>query len=133
MATKGTPLGVSQRARRRGRLRLVSCVTLHLVRTLRSVASLPEEHTSWTKALGGDSYGFAAVFDCHRDRVYRHALRLTGNAPDAEDLTAGAFLKSSASKEVRTSRRRNRAAVAPGHHDPPCAVLMPAACDAIER
>ena len=66
---------------------------MHPVRTLRSVASLPEEYTSWTKALGGDSEGFAPVFDRQRDRVYRHALRLTGNAPDAEDLTAGAFLE----------------------------------------
>ena len=57
------------------------------MRTLRSVASLPEEHTSWTAALRGDSGGFAAVFDCHRDRVYRHALRLTGNVHDAEELT----------------------------------------------
>ena len=54
---------------------------------------LPEEHTSWTKALSGDSDGFAAVFDCQRDRVYRHALRLTGNVHDAEDVTAGAFLE----------------------------------------
>jgi RNA polymerase sigma-70 factor, ECF subfamily len=57
------------------------------------VASLPEEHTSWTKAVGGDSYGFAAVFDRHRDRVYRHALQLTGNVHDAEDVTAGAFFE----------------------------------------
>ena len=54
---------------------------------------LPEEHTSWTKALSGDSDGFAAVFDCQRDRVYRHALRLTGNVHDAEDVTAGTFLE----------------------------------------
>jgi RNA polymerase sigma-70 factor (ECF subfamily) len=57
------------------------------------VGWLPEEHTSWTKALSGDSDGFAAVFDCQRDRVYRHALRLTGNVHDAEDVTAGAFLE----------------------------------------
>jgi RNA polymerase sigma factor (sigma-70 family) len=48
---------------------------------------------SWTAALRGDSDGFAAVFDCHRDRVYGYALRLTGNVHDAEDLTAGAFLE----------------------------------------
>ena len=57
------------------------------MRTLHTVGWLPEEHTSWTKALSGDSDGFAAVFDCQRDRVYRHALRLTGNVHDAEDLT----------------------------------------------
>lgn len=63
------------------------------MRTLRSVRLFPEEHTSWTAALRGDSDGFAAVFDCHRDRVYRHALRLTGSVHDAEDVTAGAFLE----------------------------------------
>jgi RNA polymerase sigma-70 factor (ECF subfamily) len=63
------------------------------VRTLRSVGSLREEQTSWTRALDGDGEGFATIFDFHRDRVYRHALFLTGNVHDAEDLTAGAFLE----------------------------------------
>ena len=66
---------------------------MHSVRTLRSVGSLPEEQTSWTRALDGDGEGFATIFDSHRDRVYRHALWLTGNVHDAEDLTAGAFLE----------------------------------------
>jgi len=47
----------------------------------------------WAAALGGDGEAFAVVFDLHRERVYRHALRLNGNAHDAEDVTAGAFLE----------------------------------------
>jgi RNA polymerase sigma-70 factor (ECF subfamily) len=43
--------------------------------------------------VGGDSEAFAAVFDLHKDRVYRHARRLLGNVDDAEDVNAGAFLE----------------------------------------
>lgn len=54
---------------------------------------LPEEQSSWTAALRGESAGFAEVFERHRDRVYCSALRLSGNVHDAEDVTAGAFLE----------------------------------------
>lgn len=47
----------------------------------------------WAAALAGEGEAFAAVFDMHRDRVYRHALRLVANVHDAEDVTAGAFLE----------------------------------------
>lgn len=43
--------------------------------------------------MRGEGEAFAVVFDLHRERVYRHALRLNGNAHDAEDVTAGAFLE----------------------------------------
>jgi RNA polymerase sigma-70 factor (ECF subfamily) len=51
------------------------------------------ESEYWAGALGGDSEAFATVFDLHKDRVYRHALRLVNNVHDAEDVTAGAFLE----------------------------------------
>lgn len=92
---------------------------MHPVRTLRSVGSLPEEQTSWTRALDGDGEGFATIFDSHRDRVYRHALWLTGNVHDAEDLTAGAFLELWRRRKSVRVVRWNRAAVVAGHHDEP--------------
>ena len=52
-----------------------------------------EEAERWAAALTGSSEAFAWLFDLHRDRVYRHALRMLGNVHDAEDVTAGAFLE----------------------------------------
>jgi RNA polymerase sigma factor (sigma-70 family) len=43
--------------------------------------------------LTGDGGAFVAIFDLHHDRVYRHALRMTANVHDAEDVTAAAFLE----------------------------------------
>lgn len=51
------------------------------------------ESEDWAAALRGDKEAFATVFDLHKDRVYRHALRLVSNVHDAEDVTAGAFLE----------------------------------------
>jgi RNA polymerase sigma factor (sigma-70 family) len=51
------------------------------------------EAMTWTAVLENDGDAFAAIFDQHRDRVYRHALRITANVHDAEDVTAGAFLE----------------------------------------
>ena len=53
----------------------------------------PGESEHWAAALGGDSEAFATLFDLHKDRLYRHALRLLSNVHDAEDVTAGAFLE----------------------------------------
>ena len=52
-----------------------------------------DELAKWRAALAGDGDAFVAIFDLHRDRVYRHALRLTANVHDAEDVAAGAFLE----------------------------------------
>lgn len=52
-----------------------------------------DEEAAWAAAIGGDADGFAAVFDLHLERAYRHALRIVGERHDAEDLTAGAFLE----------------------------------------
>jgi RNA polymerase sigma factor (sigma-70 family) len=68
-------------------------VTLAPVRTVLGVRSFSDEPTTWAAALGNDGDAFGAIFDQHRDRVYRHALRMTANVPDAEDVTAAAFLE----------------------------------------
>jgi RNA polymerase sigma-70 factor (ECF subfamily) len=57
------------------------------------VRSNGDEATAWAAVLGNDGDAFVAIFDQHRDRVYRHALRMTANVHDAEDVTAGAFLE----------------------------------------
>jgi len=68
-------------------------VTLAPVRTVQMVRSIGDEEAAWAAVLGNDGDSFVAIFDQHRNRVYRHALRLTANVPDAEDVTAGAFLE----------------------------------------
>lgn len=50
------------------------------------------ESAAWAAAVAGDSEAFGAVYDLHRQRIYRHAFRATANAHDAEDVTAAAFL-----------------------------------------
>jgi RNA polymerase sigma factor (sigma-70 family) len=68
-------------------------VTLAPVRTLLVVRSNEDEPAAWAAALDNDGVAFAAIFDLHRDRVYRHALRMTSNVHDAEDVTAATFLE----------------------------------------
>lgn len=52
----------------------------------------PEE-LLWERSIAGDPAAFARLFDWHRDRVFRHALRMAGNRQDAEDVIASAFLE----------------------------------------
>ena len=47
----------------------------------------------WTRARADDGRAFASLFDQHRDRVFRHCLRLTENPHDAEEVTATSFLE----------------------------------------
>ncbi|MFD1721923.1 RNA polymerase sigma factor [Amnibacterium endophyticum] len=54
---------------------------------------MPDEVALWSRARSGDGRAFAALFDTHRDRVYRHVLRLVPTASDAEDVVAGVFLE----------------------------------------
>ncbi|HEY5111726.1 MAG TPA: sigma-70 family RNA polymerase sigma factor [Acidimicrobiales bacterium] len=63
------------------------------MRTVLVVRSIGDEVTAWAAVLGNDGDAFVAIFDKHRDRVFRHALRMTVNVHDAEDVTAGAFLE----------------------------------------
>ncbi len=52
-----------------------------------------DEAATWRSAAAGDGEAFGRLFDAHQGRVYRHALRLTGNVHDAEEVVAGAFLE----------------------------------------
>lgn len=47
----------------------------------------------WARARGGHGPSFGELFDRHQARVYRHALRLTSEVHEAEDVTAAAFLE----------------------------------------
>jgi RNA polymerase sigma-70 factor (ECF subfamily) len=44
-------------------------------------------------AVGGDAAAFAALYDRHADRVYRHCYYRLGNRADAEDITQQTFLQ----------------------------------------
>jgi RNA polymerase sigma factor (sigma-70 family) len=57
------------------------------------MTSIADETVLWSRARSGDGRAFAAVFDAHRDRAFRHALRLVASAHDAEDVVAGAFFE----------------------------------------
>jgi RNA polymerase sigma-70 factor (ECF subfamily) len=63
------------------------------VRTVLHVNTSEDEAAAWASVLRGDGDAFVAIFDQHRDRTYRHALRLTANMHDAEDVVAGSFLE----------------------------------------
>jgi RNA polymerase sigma-70 factor (ECF subfamily) len=52
-----------------------------------------DEGADWEASLANDANAFVAIFDRHRNRVYHHALRMTANAQDAEDVAAAAFLE----------------------------------------
>ncbi len=59
--------------------------------------SNPQMHESDRAAIAavtaGDPHAFRALVDRHGRYVHRVAYRLTGNAPDAEDVVQDAFLK----------------------------------------
>jgi RNA polymerase sigma-70 factor (ECF subfamily) len=63
------------------------------MRTIPVVGSSKEESEVWAESLKNDGNAFAVIFDLHRDRVYRHALRMTTNVHDAEDVVAAAFFE----------------------------------------
>jgi len=72
---------------------LFARVTLTLMRTFLVVESPGEEPEAWAASLDNDGNAFAVVFDMHRDRVYHHALRMTTNVHDAEEVVAAAFFE----------------------------------------
>jgi len=47
----------------------------------------------WTRACANDGRAFTSLFDRHRDRVFRHVLRLVDNAHDAEEVTSASFFE----------------------------------------
>ena len=52
---------------------------------------LEDEATLWSASLDHDDRAFGTLFDLHRDRVFRHVLRLVEHRGEAEDVTAAAF------------------------------------------
>jgi RNA polymerase sigma-70 factor (ECF subfamily) len=52
-----------------------------------------DEAVAWQEAIAGDGMAFGKLFDAHNSRVYRHALRLTSDGHDAEDVAAAAFME----------------------------------------
>jgi len=63
------------------------------MRTFLVVGSPDQESEAWAASLENDGNAFAAVFDLHRERVYHHALRMTTNVHDAEDVVAATFFE----------------------------------------
>ena len=63
-----------------------------VVRTYQGMNPL-DEAGAWGRAAAGDGDAFGRLFDAHSGRVYRHALRLTGDIHNAEDVLAAAFLE----------------------------------------
>lgn len=51
------------------------------------------EEGLWHQSLLGHGDAFGALYDLHRDRVFRHAYRLCGNHHEAEDIMAASFLE----------------------------------------
>ncbi|MFJ5957999.1 RNA polymerase sigma factor [Paenarthrobacter sp. NPDC092416] len=47
----------------------------------------------WSRSLKSDGTAFGALFDRHRDRVFRHAYRLCGDRHTSEDIMASVFLE----------------------------------------
>lgn len=52
-----------------------------------------EDDGVWARSLKGEGEAFGELFDRHRDRVFRHAYRLSGARHDAEDIMSTAFLE----------------------------------------
>lgn len=51
------------------------------------------EAAHWAAARGGDAQAFTALFELHRDRVFRCAARLVQTSADADDVTSVVFLE----------------------------------------
>lgn len=63
-------------------------------RTLLVVAAgADSDEVLWRRAVEGDGEAFGCLFDRHRDRVFRHCVRLVSSRQDAEDVVAVAFLE----------------------------------------
>jgi RNA polymerase sigma factor (sigma-70 family) len=54
---------------------------------------VPSDAGLWSRTLDGENAAFGVLYDRHRDRVFRHALRLVSERTSAEDATGTAFLE----------------------------------------
>jgi len=72
-----------------------SCVYLSgRCRTLQGVTGdSQDEATLWGAVLHGDPESFGLIFDLHKDRVFRHAVRWQGASPESDDAVALAFME----------------------------------------
>lgn len=61
-------------------------------RTLTSVTP-GSDATDWALACGGDGAAFRRLFVRHRERLYRHGMRLLGHTAEADDLVAVVFFE----------------------------------------
>lgn len=52
-----------------------------------------DDATDWALACSGQGEAFGRIFDRHRDRVFRHGLRLVDRVADADDLVAITFFE----------------------------------------
>jgi RNA polymerase sigma-70 factor, ECF subfamily len=52
-----------------------------------------EDGELWSRSIKGDGEAFRVLYTRHRDRIFRHAYRLSGDRQDAEDIMATAFLE----------------------------------------
>ncbi len=58
-----------------------------------SIPPAGDDRDDWSQAQRGIGEGFGRIFDRHRDRVYRHVLRLVPVAADADDAVAIVFFE----------------------------------------
>ena len=52
-----------------------------------------DEKALWDEARAGAAQAFGRIFDLHKNRVFRHALRLCDSVSDAEDVVAIVFME----------------------------------------
>lgn len=57
------------------------------------MTALSADDADWALAIAGEGHAFGRIFDRHRDRVFRHCIRWTDTAADAEDVVAITFLE----------------------------------------
>ncbi|UTT62264.1 RNA polymerase sigma factor [Microcella humidisoli] len=58
-----------------------------------SIPPAGDDRDDWSQAQRGIGEGFGRIFDRHRDRVYRHVLRLVPLPADADDAVAIVFFE----------------------------------------
>lgn len=52
-----------------------------------------DEAGEWARARAGDGRSFAALFDRHVDRVFRHVVALVPSSADADEVASAAFFE----------------------------------------